>query len=71
MLHAYLIVGLVQIRVTSLTQIGLYRAVLRCAVNLLNSLALPLLRLFRRPRDVAFCPLLLEASKLCRNDSEM
>lgn len=45
-------------------------AVLRRAVILRDSLALPLLRLFRRPRTVAFRPLLSEASKLRMKDSE-
>lgn len=47
-----------------------YVTVLRCAVILRDSLALPLLRLFRRPRTVALRPLLSVASKLRRKDSE-
>lgn len=48
----------------------LYVTVLRRAVILRVSLALPLRRLFRRPRTDAFRPFLSEASKLRRKDSE-
>lgn len=67
----YLMVGLVvQLCIIGCRKCWSYAAVLRCAVILRVSLALPLLRLFRRPRTVAFRPLLSETSKLRRKDSE-
>lgn len=67
----YLMVGFVfQLCITGCRKCWSYAAVLRCAVILRDSLALPLLRLFRRPRTVAFRPLLSETSKLRRKDSE-
>lgn len=70
-LAAYLMVGaVVMLCSTGWWKSWFYVVIFRRAVILRVNLALPLLRLFRRPRPVAFRPLLSETSKLRKKDSE-